>query len=395
MSWVLPLARPSTFLGYRRPDGWVGVRNHLAVLPSVFCANLVAERIADRVAGAVALPHSAGCSQFGPDYELTRRVLLALGTHPNVGAVLVVGLGCEMVEVDPLVGEMASIGRSVASLTIQEAGGTLAAIASGVELAEPLARELSGRKREPCSLDGLILATECGGTDATSGIAANPVVGAVADRVLAMGGSMILGESSELMGAEHILARRCVDLEVAGRIGDFVREAEARALGMGVDLRGTQPSPGNIAGGVTTVEEKALGDIRKAGTGAIRGGLAYGERPAGAGLHVMDTAAHDVESVTGMVAGGAQAVLFTTGRGNPVGNPVAPVIKITGNPRTYAHMRDDMDFSAGPIVEGKATVDEMGERLFQLLLDVLSGRLTRSEVLGHRELMIQRLAPSA
>ncbi len=391
---TLPTFQPSrpTFPTFLHPDGRAGVRNHLLVLPSVFCANVAAQRIAEAVPGAFALPHPYGCAQL--DADRVARVLTALGVHPNVGATLVVGLGCEVVQADELAARIAAAGQTVEALNIQRQGGTRRTIDRGRKLARKLAAHLAAQRREPVPWSKLILATECGGSDATSGLAANPVIGAVADRVIAAGGTVLLSETTELMGTEHILARRAVSAQVAQRIVDIVAAVEQAALRLGVDLRGSNPAPGNIAGGLTTIEEKSLGCIYKAGRAPVQGVLAYAEPPPGAGLFVMDTPGHDAESVTGMVAAGAQAVLFSTGRGTPLGAPAAPVVKITANPHTARHMADDVDLSAAGVVAGETSVEDCGQALWRLLLRVLEGQETASEVLGQRDFAVTRAGPS-
>ena len=391
---VLPTFQPSdsSIRAYLRRDGRAGVRNHLLVLPSVFCANVAAERVAEAVPGAIALPHPYGCAQF--DAERVADVLAGIGAHPNVGAVIVIGLGCEMVQAKELAARVAATGQTVEVLSIQREGGTLKTIARGRELARKLAAHLEAQRRQPVSLGKIVLATECGGSDATSGLAANPVVGSVADRVVAAGGTVILSETSELMGAEHLLARRAVDARVGQRIIQIVAAVEQEALRLGADLRGSNPTPGNIVGGLTTIEEKSLGCIYKAGTSPVQGVLAYAESPPSGGLYVMNTPGHDGESVTGMVAGGAQVVIFSTGRGTPLGAPVAPAIKVTANPYTAQIMADHIDFSAAGVIAGQTTVNEAGEALWALLLHVLEGRETASEALGHREFAITRAGPS-
>ena len=386
------LPASSSVHAYSRPDGRAGVRNHLLLLPSVFCANVAAQRIAEAAPGAIALPHPYGCAQF--DVDRVSDTLAGIGAHPNVGATIVVGLGCEIVQADELAARISAAGKTVEVLNIQREGGTLRTIARGRELAYKLAGHLATQRRQPVSLDKLVLATECGGSDATSGLAANPVVGAVADRVVAAGGTAILSETTELMGAEHILARRAANAQVGRRIFEIVAAVEQEALRLGADLRGKQPTPGNVAGGLTTIEEKSLGCIYKAGSSPVQGVLAYAERPPGTGLYVMDTPGHDGESISGMVAGGAQVVLFSTGRGTPLGAPVAPVIKITANPRTAQSMADHVDFSAAGVIAGETTVEEAGKSLWAVLLRVLEGQETASEILGHREFAITRAGPS-
>lgn len=383
---------PTTFRGYRRPDGLVGVRNHILVLPSVFCANVVAERITAAVPGTLALPHPYGCSQLDTDH--IRDILASLGRHPNVASVLVVGLGCESVQADELAAAIAETGKPVTALRIQDEGGTLATIANGTRLVTQMVASAAGIERELCLISELIIATECGGSDATSGLAANPVLGWVADHVLSAGGTVLLSETTELIGAEHVLAQRAVTPQVGRRLVEIVATVEQVVLERGVDLRGAQPTPGNMAGGLTTIEDKSLGCVAKGGTAPVQGVLVYGQRPPSPGLYVMDTPGHDAESVTGMVAGGAQLVLFSSGRGTPLGAPVSPVIKITANAKTAAKMADHIDLSLISLLRGKAAIETAGEMLWRVLLDVANGQPTAAELLGHHEMAITRTGPS-
>ena len=383
---------PITLRGYRRPDGRVGVRNHILILPSVFCANVVAEHIAASVPGALALPHPYGCAQL--DAHRVRDILAGLGAHPNVAAVLVVGLGCELVQAEELAAAIAETGKPVTALCIQDEGGTLATIAHGTRLAVHMAAGAALIEREPCAVSELIVATECGGSDATSGLVANPVLGWVVDRIIAAGGTVLLSETTELLGAEHLLAQRAVTPRIVHRLLEIVTAVEQAGPDCGVDLRSAQPTPGNKAGGLTTIEEKSLGCIAKGGTAPLQGVLDYGQRPSSPGLHMMDTPGHDAESLTGMVASGAQLVLFSTGRGTPLGAPVAPVIKVTANPQTATRMVDHIDLSLARVLTGGDTIGALGEELWQLLLDVANGRPTATELLGHHEMAITRAGPS-
>jgi altronate dehydratase large subunit len=394
LAWAPPELEdlPTAFQGYRRPDGLVGTRNHVLILPSVFCANVAAVHIAAAVPSALALRHSYGCGQL--DVERTRDILFKLGRHPNVAAAVVVGLGCETVQADVLATAIAKTGKPVTALCIQDEGGTLPTIARGVRLAAKMSVVAAGIAREPCSISELIVATECGGSDATSGLAANPVLGWVADRVVAAGGTVLLSETAEIIGAEHLLAQRAVTPEVGRNLKSIVTAVERSALEQRVDLRSAQPTPGNIAGGLTTLEEKSLGCVAKGGTAPLQGVLGYGECPSSPGLNFMDTSGHDAESVTGMVAGGAQLVLFSTGRGTPLGAPVSPVIKISANPQVTLRMSDHIDLSLVPVLRGEATTEALGRKLWGLLLDVVNGQPTAAELLGHHEMVIARAGPS-
>lgn len=379
------------FKGYVRPDGKVGIRNYIAIIPASVCASEVALRIASRVEGAVGFPNQHGCCQIGADLDQTTDTLIALGKNPNVAAALVVGLGCEGVPTKKVAAEIAKTGKTVEYIVIQECKGSLKAEEKGVNIARKLSQEVSKLEKEEVDISNLVLAVECGGSDTTSGLASNPVAGYVSDKLIDMGGTTILSETTELIGAEHILAKRAVNKEVGQRLIEIVQNCEKKAETMGVDMRGGQPTPGNIEGGISTIEEKSLGCIYKGGTKLLQGVLDYAEIPTGNGLYVMDTPGQDIESITGMVAGGAQIVIFTTGRGTPTGCPIAPVIKITANPQTYESMKDNMDFNAGSIIEGHGTIRDVGEELFKEMIEVANGKLTKAEVLKHREFGIYKL----
>ncbi len=363
----------------------------MAVIPSCFCAAGTARRIAEQVRGAVALFHEVGCSQVGLDLEVTARTLSNLGRHPNVGAVLVVGLGCERLKATELAGAIEPSGKPVERITIQECGGSLRALEAGASIARRLVQEVSTIRRRECGLEHLAVATECGGTDAFSGIVANPAVGIAADMLVEAGGTVMISEVTELLGAEDLFAARAASPEVAEQIYRVIRMSEAQlARQAGNDAsgrRGALISTGNIQGGLSTVVEKSLGGAKKAGSSPFVGVLKYGEAYGGRGLYLMDTPGHDAQSTTGMVAGGCQVVLFTTGRGTPTGHPIAPVIKVTGNTRTFEMMRDNLDVNTGQVVDGTKTLREAGEEIFREVLAVADGKQTKAEILGHDELM--------
>ncbi len=380
--------------GYPRSDGRVGIRNHLLVLSSVVCANRAAERIAAEVPGAIALTHQHGCAQLGEDRERTRRTLVGFGSHPNVGATLVVGLGCEAIQPGTIADGVCGAGRQAEVLTIQDCGGVSSTVERGVSLLRSLTGEMKDSTRVPIECEDLILGTECGGSDATSGLAANPSLGSAADSVVKRGGTVILSETMEMVGAEHLLMQRAETQAVADQIDATVRRTEENALNMGEDIRGSQPAPGNIAGGITTIEEKSLGCIFKGGTTPIREVAAYATRPQKSGLVIMDTPGQDVESVSGMVAGGAQVVVFTTGRGTPTGCPIAPVIKVTANERTAEFMAEHIDVDLSGVIRGEMCTAEGGDRVLRCIARTVGGRKVQAEILGHREFAIYRTAPS-
>lgn len=378
------------FLGYLRPDGRAGTRNHVLIFPTVICATAVAQMIQREVPGTVTVDHPHGCGHMGEEKDLIVRAMAGICGHPNVGAVLLVGLGCELITPEAVLAAMPPGGRCEV-VNIQAEGGTKGAVQNGVELAARLMARVAEDRREPVDISKLIVGTNCGGSDTLSGLTANPAVGAAADRLVAGGGTVILSETPELIGAEHVLARRAVNDEVRRRIYEITAATEQLAMKAGVDIRASEPSPGNKAGGLTTLEEKSLGAILKGGTSPIRQVVGYAERPTETGLVIMDSPAHDAVCNTGMIAGGAQIVVFTTGRGTPLGAPTAPVVKVSSNSGLYRRMADNIDLDAGAILEGAATVDGLGERLFQEIIDVASGRLTNAELLGHHEFAIHSL----
>lgn len=380
------------FLGYRRVDGRVGVRNHVLILAAVHCVNGIVERIGRAVPEAIALPHVYGCSQLGEDLAQTRRVIEAYAAHPNVGATLLVGLGCEAIPTKEMAKMLREKGVLLELVMVQEVGGSRAAVEIGAGIVREFLQEVRTVQREPVPASELVVGVECGGSDAWSGVTANPAVGVAADMLVRLGGTVILSEVTEFIGAESLLAARASTPEVRERILQAVARREAVPREMGVDLRGAQPSPGNIAGGLTTIEEKSLGAIAKGGTTPIREFLPYGKKPTSKGLVIMDTSGNDLESVTGMVAGGAQIILFTTGRGTPVGNPIVPVIKIASNTPLFERMQDDIDLNAGVVLEGESLY-QVGRRIFEHLLSVASGQLTCAERWGHREFAIETLGP--
>lgn len=371
-----------------------GVRNHLLIIPASVCASVTAARITAQTPGAVALPNQHGCSQIGADYDMTWRTLVGFGRNPNVGAVLVVGLGCEGLEPDKLAEAIAADGKPVEYLVIQRLGGTLKTIAAGTEIAGRMSRRLAAQKKREMPLSSLVLGLECGGSDPTSGLAANPVIGFASAKMVDSGGSSILSETTEVIGAEHLLAERFQDPEDRRKFMEMVKRTEKRAIDLGVDLRQGQPTPGNKAGGISTIEEKSLGCMYKAGDSPFVGVLEYAEPlpPHKKGLYFMDSPGQDIDSISGMTASGAQIIAFSTGRGTPTGSPICPVVKITGNQKTYENMIDNIDINAGDLIDGRQTLAEIGQGLFDFILEVADGRLTKAESLGHQEFGIFKLA---
>lgn len=382
------------YYGYVRPDGQVGVRNYVAVIPSVVCANEVAEDIAHQTVGTQAVLHHQGCCQTPPDLERITEALIGLGKNPNAGAILIVSLGCEGVDTDRLEAEVRKTGKPVERVNIQEVGGMTKAIQQGVDKAQKLYLQISGQKRQEVELSSFRMGIKCGASDTTSGVASNPVIGYVTDKLVDEGSTVIFGETTEFIGAEHILQRRAKTPEVAADIKRIVDEMEARAKAVGVDMRKGQPTPGNIEGGLSTIEEKSLGAIVKSGTRTIEGVLPYTGIPDHNGLWAKDTPGREIEVLTAMAVAGASVICFSTGRGAPQGFPLVPVVKICGNPLTYDRMTNDMDINAGTIVTGEKSLEEVGEEAFEKVLHVAEGECTKGEAIRYtRSLDIYCLGP--
>ncbi len=384
-----------TFMGYVRPDGQAGCRNHVAVIPSVTCAGDVASAIVRQVAGTVGCFHHQGCCQLPPDLERVTETLISLGCSPNVGAALIVSLGCEGTDTERLYDAIRASGKPAAIIRIQELGGVSAAIKAGIDAAQELVMEISGLAREPVDISRVVMSIKCGASDTTSGMASNCVIGYVADKLVDLGAAVVFGETTEFLGGEHLLAQRAVTPEVGQNILNIVGRMEQRARSMGCDMRKGQPTPGNIAGGLSSIEEKSLGAIVKSGTRPIQGVLDYHERMgARKGLWIKDTPGREPEILTGMAAAGAQFMMFSTGRGAPQGFPTMPVLKVCGNPHTYQRMEHDMDLNAGRIITGQASIEQVGEEAFAAILKLLSGRQTKNETLGyHSSIDIYTMGP--
>ena len=381
------------FWGYRRPDGRVGTRNHVLILATVGCAAETARLAAEGLYGAVSFINQNGCGESSRNLRRTRDVLLGLAAHPNVYGVVAIGLGCEINRMDDFLAELkARTSKPVEALLIQEEGGTIETVAKAKKIARRMIIEASMCRREECDLSELILGVECGGSDATSGLVSNPVMGLVSDRVVAAGGTSMFSETVEMIGAEHILARRAATPEVGQKILDYVRHREQEQIDAGEDVRKTQPSPGNKDGGITTLEEKSLGCIYKGGSTPIVDMIDCAHAPEKKGLVLMDTPCYDMLSVTAKAAGGCQLIVFTTGRGNAIGNPVVPVMKVTANGETFRRMNDNIDLDMSGVLTENVSLDEMADRTLRQIADTLSGRLTSAEVLGlgYSETIISR-----
>jgi altronate hydrolase len=391
------LAPQATFQGIVRADGRVATRNYIGILTSVNCSATVARMVADHfrnnladypnVDGVVALTHKTGCGMAseGEGMELLRRTLTGYAQHPNFFAVVSIGLGCEANQINTWLGSAKlKINEKLQAFTIQEKGGTTKAVKDGIARIKALLPEANKVRRETVPAGHLILGLECGGSDGYSGISANPALGAAADLLVRHGGTPILSETPEIYGAEHLLTRRAVTREVGEKLLARIRWWEDYTARNKMEMN-NNPSPGNKAGGLTTILEKSLGAAAKGGTMNLVDVYEFAEKVTAKGFVFMDTPGYDPVSVTGHVAGGANVVCFTTGRGSVYGCKPSPSLKLATNSRLYAHMEDDMDVNCGTIVDGTETVDQVGERIFRLILETASGRRTKSEALGFGE----------
>ena len=382
-----------TFYGYKRPDGRVGVRNKVLILPASVCASDTTRIIAQQVVGSVTFNNQQGCSQVASDQQLTMDVMAGYAANPNIYGTVVVSLGCENCQMDLVVKAIQErTNKPIKQVIIQEVGGTLKAVDIAVRYAKEMVAEASLLQKEEFPISELIVGTECGGSDPTSGLAANPVIGQMSDLIVAAGGTSILSETTEFIGAEHILARRAATPEVHERIFEIVHRYEKALQLVGEEVREGNPSPGNKAGGITTLEEKSLGCIHKGGHSPVNAVYDYAKQvEPKQGLVIMDTPGNDPSSVAAMVAGGAQVVVFSSGRGTPTGNPITPVIKITGNKLTFAKMEDNIDLDASPLIYGEKTLEELGDDLLKMVVETASGKQTKAESLGFTEMAIARV----
>ena len=379
------------FRGYRRPDGKVGIRNHILILPCSLCASETARFVASMVDGAVYIPNQGGCALVKKDLEITLEVLSGMAANPNVYATVVIGNTCEAVQASLLVERIKEkTNKPVESVVIRDVGGTIRAVEMATRYGSEMSRDAGMLEKEDFDISHLMLGTECGGSDPSSGLAANPVVGALSNKLVDLGATVILSETSELVGAEDVLAPRCKDEAIKDKLLKIIIDNEKHFERAGESLRFGNPTTGNKEGGLTTLEEKSLGCIHKAGDRDIQDVYAYGEMVKSKGLVVMDTPGQDIASIAAMVAGGAQIVVFTTGRGTPTGNGIVPVIKMTGNSDTAKLMEDNMDFDASPVIVEGREIEDMGEELFDLTMKVVNGRKSKAESLGFNDMSLAR-----
>ncbi len=394
-----PRAEPRTWMGYDRGDGRYGTRNYIAIISTVNCSASTSKYISERfrqtdllkqypnVDGVVAITHKAGCAmQYdGPDHNQLDRTLAGFARHPNVAAYILVGLGCETGQAIHLIEHQGLIQlngsrKKPLVITVQECGGIRKTVDAGVEAIAELLPQVNEWRRTPLSADKIILGTNCGGSDGNSGVTANPALGVASDLLVAQGGTSIIGETTEIYGAEHLLTRRAVSRAVGEKLIERIKWWEWYTGIFGAVIN-NNPSPGNKEGGLTTIFEKSLGAIAKGGSTALVDVVGYAEPVKAKGFVVMDTPGYDPVSMTGIVAGGANVLVFTTGRGSVFGCKPAPSIKIATNTPMYEHMLDDMDINAGVILDG-TSVEAVGKQIFEEILAVAGGKQTKSEING-------------
>jgi len=385
--------RKQAFQGYRRENGRVGVRNHVTILPVDDISNAACEAVAAHVQGTLALPHAYGRLQFGEDLELFFRTMIGTGANPNVAACVVIGIEPEWTR--RIVDGIARTGKPVEGFSI-ERNGDFRTVEAASRTAQRFVQEASELQREECHVRELYVSAKCGESDTTTGLASCPTVGDVFDALQREGATMSFGETSELTGAEDICASRAAAPNVGQEFMRIFKACNEFILSQGVDLLGSQPTKGNINGGLTTIEEKALGNLQKIGRECrYVGCLQPAEAPRGSGLWFMDTSSAAAEAVTLWVASGAVVHLFPTGQGNVVGNPIVPVIKLSGNPLTVRTMAEHIDVDISGLLQRELTLEQAGDRLWDMMIRVSSGRLTCAETLGHREFVLTKLYRSA
>ena len=366
--------------GYLRKNGSIGIRNHVLVLPTVSCVNGVVNRISREVPEALCVPHAYGCGRGGMrDLEILYRILTGLMHHPNVGGVVLIGLGCEVSSTSRLLPLLTNVGKPIEVFNVQTDGGSMETARKGIAAARRMLADISVERRVAVPWDKIMVAMECGGSDAMSGITANVALGAVSDWLVEEGATVMFGENTEMIGTTHVLTRRAKDGQVARQIEQMITRAEKLTQDVMGDLASLVISPGNMDGGMSTIAEKSMGCIFKGGTTRINQVVDYGQAPSEHGLILQDGPGYDGDSMAGLAVSGSQLMFFSTGRGTPVGFPGMPVIKVASNARIYGAMRDDMDINAGALVEG-CPLNELRDRMIDLMIRVINGEETRAEV---------------
>ncbi|OLS38155.1 hypothetical protein BTR22_06575 [Alkalihalophilus pseudofirmus] len=373
-----------TFLGYVRPDGSVGIRNHILILSGTIYANSTAQRVAQTIEGAVAITHPLGRCQVRPDLRQTFNTLVGTAKNPNVGGVVVIDHfreeGCTAEEIAQ---EVAKTGKPVEVVNIRKSGGAIEATAEATRKAMNIKRELSSLVREPVPVSKLLFGLNCGTSDTSSGIGSNVALGVCSDKIINQGGRSVLAEVMELMGAEDYIKERSVTPEVGEKIVGYIDDMERRALASGEDIRGSQPTGDNIVGGLSTIEEKSLGAYMKSGSAPIVNGLECAEEceQTDPGVYVMYTPGHGSESISAIAASGAQVLVFSTGGGHTISHPIMPTIKITGNNESFEFMKDTVELDLSGIFRDELTINEAGDVIYQEVLETCNGKLTKAEIL--------------
>lgn len=383
--------------GYYRDKDLFGIRNHIIVLSSVCCANSIARSIAALDKETIPILHQHGCDLMGEDREQVLRTLVGICNNPNVGGILLVGLGCESTSVNDITRKINPKNKIVRELVIQEIGSYNEIIREAKRKLAEIKDYVLRQKKETFDISNLIVGLECGGSDIFSGLTANPSIGILSDRLVKLSATVILAEVPEMIGAEQVLAERVADEQTKNKLLAKIKRYISLSKEMGSDLTGVNPTPGNVRAGISSIEEKSLGCIEKGGHSKIKEVVDYAVRPSLKGLLVMDTPGNDPESITGMAAGGAQLVIFTTGLGTPLGCPVAPIIKVSSNSQIFNHMQDFIDIDAGRAIKGYK-LEQIADELFNLMVEVCNGRKTKSEVWaktnGFNEFSINRIGPT-
>ena len=372
------------FQGFQRKNGSIGIRNMVAVITCTGCINELPKLISDGIPGTIAVGHNLSCSHLGDDLKRSTWTLANLAGNPNVYGVVLVGMGCEQMSPDKVYQKIIKFEKPVEVFTLQDVGSWDEVVGRGRKAAQKMAKAASELKRDEADLGDMTVGIKCGGSDTTSGVVSNPVAGFVADHIIGKNGTVVFTETPEILGAEHVLAKRAINKDVADKVFEAAENTERRITEMGVDLRGSEPTPANMAGGLTTIEEKSLGAIIKAGRAPLQGVLNYGERPSGKGLYFMDGPARTAELLVGTAAAGCQLMIFSMGGGLPsllpmlpavpARFPLMPVIKMSGNPDGYEKRKDIIDIYVGNVIEAEETIQQAGERLLKEVVETASGK---------------------
>lgn len=380
------------FFGYRRPNGTVGIRNYVGVIPAINCLNKMAKIIENRVNGTISFCHIGRCDYLGSDRDTVMKTLIGLGKNPNLGAIIVLGVGCENTSGSKIAAEIKKTGKQVVEINLNNEESFKEALNKAVEVCAKLYDEISNYKRVEVDLSEMVLAIKCGGSDATSGILGNVITGKIADLIINARGTVIFTENVEIIGAEHVLAKRAINKKVAKRILNVAKKTEDTMKVMGVDIRGSEPTPGNIKGGLTTIEEKSLGAIIKSGTKPIKEVIDWGQKPNVKGLFYMDGPSNTIEVFTGCASAGAQILLFSMGGGLPAkleavpscayNFPIMPIVKTTGNPKNYKRVKQYFDLYFGELLYKELSFNEVTINALKKIIKIASGDKSKLENLG-------------